>query len=119
MVSLSDGSGMSSYNRVAPRGTARLLGWIARQPWGDGVPRDPAGGRRQTARCGGGSPGRALAGKICAKTGSLNATNALAGYMTARERADADLRGLRQRRARGCSRDAFMDRALVAIAAAN
>jgi len=31
---LSDGSGMSTYNRVSPRGIATLLRWIAAQPWG-------------------------------------------------------------------------------------
>ena len=30
----SDGSGMSTYNRVAPRGAVVLLRWIAAQPWG-------------------------------------------------------------------------------------
>ena len=30
----SDGSGMSTYNRVAPRAAIGLLRWIANQPWG-------------------------------------------------------------------------------------
>ncbi|HXG99880.1 MAG TPA: D-alanyl-D-alanine carboxypeptidase/D-alanyl-D-alanine-endopeptidase, partial [Sphingomicrobium sp.] len=30
----SDGSGMSTYNRVAPRGMVVFLRWIAAQPWG-------------------------------------------------------------------------------------
>ncbi|HEY8604251.1 D-alanyl-D-alanine carboxypeptidase/D-alanyl-D-alanine endopeptidase [Tsuneonella suprasediminis] len=82
MVSLSDGSGMSSYNRVAPRGMVTFLNWIARQPWGAKWTETlPIGGtdgslRRRFAD----TP---LAGQIHAKTGSLNATNALAGYLTA------------------------------------
>ena len=31
---LSDGSGMSTYNRVAPRAVVALLRWAAAQPWG-------------------------------------------------------------------------------------
>ena len=27
-----DGSGMSSYNRVTPRGVVTFLNWVARQP---------------------------------------------------------------------------------------
>lgn len=82
MVSLSDGSGMSSYNRVAPRGMVTLLNWIAQQPWGAKWAETlPIGGidgslRRRYAD----TP---LAGQIHAKTGTLNATNALAGYLTA------------------------------------
>ena len=30
-----DGSGMSSYNRIAPRSAVALLRWIATQPWGE------------------------------------------------------------------------------------
>ena len=80
---LSDGSGMSTYNRVSPRGMVLFLRWIAAQPWG------PAW--RATLPIGGadGTLGRrfrhtALAGRVFAKTGSLNATAALSGYMIAR-----------------------------------
>ncbi|MEA3033986.1 MAG: hypothetical protein QOH86_2002 [Sphingomonadales bacterium] len=77
----SDGSGMSSYNRVAPRGAAMLLRWAAAQPWGaawrDALP--VAGVDGTLARRFVGSP---LAGKLWAKTGTLNASFALAGYMT-------------------------------------
>ncbi|MBQ1497599.1 MAG: D-alanyl-D-alanine carboxypeptidase/D-alanyl-D-alanine-endopeptidase [Sphingomonas sp.] len=77
----SDGSGMSSYNRVSPRGSVLLLRWVAAQPWGAQF-RDtlPIGGVDGTlARRFKGTP---LEGKIFAKTGTLNATNALAGYFT-------------------------------------
>jgi len=80
---LSDGSGMSSYNRIAPRGTVTLLRWIAAQPWGAQW-RDtlPIGGTDGTlTRRFKGTP---LEGKLFAKTGTLNATNALSGYLIAR-----------------------------------
>ncbi len=78
----SDGSGMSTYNRVAPRGTVKFLGWIAAQPWGAQW-RDtlPIGGVDGTLR--NRFKGTPLEGKVFAKTGTLNATNAVAGYMTA------------------------------------
>jgi len=79
----SDGSGMSTYNRVAPRGMVIFLRWIAAQPWGAAW--------RETLPIGGvdgtlskrfrGTP---LERNLFAKTGTLNATNALSGYMTAK-----------------------------------
>ena len=78
----SDGSGMSTYNRVAPRGAVALLRWIATQPWGAQW-RDtlPVGGVDGTlARRFHGTP---LDRKLFAKTGTLNATSALSGYLIA------------------------------------
>ncbi|MFC0588103.1 D-alanyl-D-alanine carboxypeptidase/D-alanyl-D-alanine-endopeptidase [Novosphingobium aquiterrae] len=78
----SDGSGMSTYNRVSPRAAVALLRWAATQSWGDvwraSLPIGAVDGtlRRRFA-------GTALAGKVWAKTGTLNATNALSGYMQA------------------------------------
>lgn len=79
----SDGSGMSSYNRIAPRGTVMLLRWIAAQPWGTAW--------RETLSVGGVDgtlarrfKGTALEGRVFAKTGTLNATNALSGYLIAK-----------------------------------
>ncbi|WP_116091635.1 D-alanyl-D-alanine carboxypeptidase/D-alanyl-D-alanine-endopeptidase [Sphingomonas crusticola] len=79
-----DGSGMSSYNRIAPRGTVIFLRWVAAQPWGAQW--------RATLPIGGQGPGTLarrfkgtpLEGKVFAKTGTLNQTNALSGYMIAR-----------------------------------
>lgn len=77
---LSDGSGMSSYNRISPRGAVALLSWVVRQPWGaDWRASLPVGGQDGTLRRRFG--GTALAGRLFAKTGSLNASNALSGYM--------------------------------------
>ncbi|MGY2736806.1 D-alanyl-D-alanine carboxypeptidase/D-alanyl-D-alanine endopeptidase [Sphingomonas sp. UYP23] len=77
-----DGSGMSSYNRVTPRATIAVLRWIAAQPWGAAWRATlPVGGVDGTlaARF----HATALDGRLFAKTGSLNATNAVSGYLTA------------------------------------
>jgi D-alanyl-D-alanine carboxypeptidase/D-alanyl-D-alanine-endopeptidase (penicillin-binding protein 4) len=80
---LSDGSGMSTYNRVSPRGMVTLLRWIAAQPWGPSWRATlPVAGVDGTLRRR--FRGTALEGRLFAKTGTLNATHALAGYMLAR-----------------------------------
>lgn len=78
---LSDGSGMSTYNRVTPRMVARFLRWTSLQPWGEAF--------RSTLAIGGvdGTLSRrfrdtALQGRIFGKTGTLTGTNALSGFMT-------------------------------------
>jgi serine-type D-Ala-D-Ala carboxypeptidase/endopeptidase (penicillin-binding protein 4) len=78
----SDGSGMSTYNRVSPRAMIAFLRWTATQPWGAQFRATlPIGGVDGTiARRFTGTP---LAGKLFAKTGGLNATNALSGWTTA------------------------------------
>lgn len=117
-LTLADGSGMSSYNRVTPRAMTRLLGWIARQPWGEAFRASlPVGGvdgtlRRRFAAT-------ALAGRIHAKTGTLNATNALAGWMTAASGRVLTFAIYANDVPEGTGATAIMDRALLAIAAAN
>jgi serine-type D-Ala-D-Ala carboxypeptidase/endopeptidase (penicillin-binding protein 4) len=78
----SDGSGMSSYNRVSPRAAVAMLAWIDSQPWGAAWRATlPVGGGDGTlARRFKGTP---IEGRVFAKTGTLNATNALSGYLTA------------------------------------
>lgn len=117
-VSLSDGSGMSSYNRVAPRGTVRLLEWSLRQPWGEAFRASmPIGGVDGTLRRRfGGTP---LAGKIFAKTGTLNATNALAGWLTAASGKVLAFAIYANDVPEDVRATAIMDRALLAVAAAN
>ena len=76
-----DGSGMSMDDRIAPRAYTKLLTYAARQPWGaawrDTLPiagvDGTLSGRFKT------SP---LKGHLWAKTGTLNETNTLSGYLT-------------------------------------
>ena len=75
-----DGSGMSMDDRIAPRAYTRLLAYAARQAWG------PAWrGTFPVAGVDGSLYGRfrnsTLKGKLWAKTGTLNETNALSGYL--------------------------------------
>lgn len=113
-----DGSGMSTYNRIAPRGMVKLLHWISAQPWGATW--------RETLPIGGvdGTLGRRfkgtiLEGKIFAKTGTINATNALAGYMTARSGKTLTFAAYANDVPSGTAATPAMDAALVAIAEAN
>lgn len=77
---LYDGSGMSSYNRVSPRAMIALLRWGLRQPWGAAwLASFPIAGRDGTLKKR--FAGTPLEGRIFAKTGTLNATNALSGTM--------------------------------------
>jgi D-alanyl-D-alanine carboxypeptidase/D-alanyl-D-alanine-endopeptidase (penicillin-binding protein 4) len=76
-----DGSGMSMDDRIAPRAMTKLLAYVSRQSWGtawretlpvagvDGT----LSGRFKT------SP---VKGRVWAKTGTMNESNALSGYVT-------------------------------------
>lgn len=114
----SDGSGMSSYNRVAPRGAVALLRWIAAQPWGaqwrETLP--IAGTDGTLARRFVGTP---LAGKLFAKTGTLNATNALSGYMIAKSGRTLTFSLYANDVPQDAGATKAMDAALVTIAAEN
>ncbi|MEA3003245.1 MAG: hypothetical protein QOH81_2033 [Sphingomonadales bacterium] len=82
-ASFADGSGMSTYNRIAPRGAVAFLRWVARQPWGAAWRETlPVGGVDGTLvhRFKSGP----LQGRVFAKTGTLNQVSALAGYMVAK-----------------------------------
>ena len=79
----SDGSGMSTYNRVAPRAAVKFLRWVAAQPWGAAWRASlPIAGIDGTLR--NRFKGTPLEGRLFAKTGTLNATHALSGYLIAR-----------------------------------
>jgi serine-type D-Ala-D-Ala carboxypeptidase/endopeptidase (penicillin-binding protein 4) len=112
-----DGSGMSSYNRITPRAAVGLLSWIARQPWGmDWRATLPIAGRDGTLQ--NRFKGTILEGKLFAKTGSLNASRALSGYLTTRSGRTLIFSVLANDMPEGTDSQATaaVDRALVAIA---
>lgn len=115
---LSDGSGMSTYNRMAPRAVAGLLRWASAQPWGAAWRETfPVAGVDGTlARR---FQGTTLERRLFAKTGTLNATNALSGYLVARSGRTLTFSFFANDVPGGVSATAYMDRALVAIAEAN
>lgn len=113
-----DGAGMSNYNRATPRATMALLRWAAMQPWGAAwratLPIAATDGTL-TRRF----VGTALAGRLWAKTGTLNAANALSGYMTAASGRTLTFSAYANDMPGDTSATAAIDAALVAIAAAN
>lgn len=114
-----DGSGMSSYNRITPRAAVGLLGWIARQPWGMAWRGTlPIAGRDGTLQSR--FKGTILEGKLFAKTGSLNASRALSGYLTTRSGKTLIFSALANDMPEDTDAQATaaVDRALVAIAEA-
>lgn len=115
---LSDGSGMSTYNRMAPRAVVGLLRWAATQPWGAAWRETfPVAGVDGTlARR---FRGTALERRLFAKTGTLNATNALSGYMIARSGRTLTFSFFANDVPGGGSATAMMDAVLVTIAEAN
>lgn len=76
-----DGSGMSNYNRITPRMTAHYIRWVSEQPWGaawrDTLPIGATDGTLDDR-----FRGTMLAGRIFAKSGSINAVNSLSGFLT-------------------------------------
>ena len=78
---LYDGSGMSADDRIAPRALTRLLDYASTQSWGAAWRATlPVAGVDGTLS--GRFKNSPLKGKMWAKTGTLNETNALSGYMT-------------------------------------
>lgn len=113
-----DGSGMSTYNRVAPRGAVTFLRWVAKQPWGMAWRASlPIGGIDGTISKR--FKGTVLEGRIFAKTGGLNATAALSGYMIAKSGRELTFSILANDMPAGTRATPMMDAALVAIAEAN
>lgn len=114
----SDGSGMSSYNRVAPRGVVLFLRWIAAQPWGHAWRATlPVGGVDGTlAKRFRGTP---LEGRLQAKTGTLNGTNAISGYMTAASGRTLIFSAYANDRPEGVVATKLVDEALTLIASEN
>ena len=115
---LADGSGMSSYNRVSQRTMVTLLRWAAGRPWGAQFRATlPVAGVDGTLR--GRFRGTPLEGRLWAKTGTLNAANALAGYMTAKSGATLVFAAYANDMPADASATAVIDAALVEVAAAN
>jgi D-alanyl-D-alanine carboxypeptidase/D-alanyl-D-alanine-endopeptidase (penicillin-binding protein 4) len=114
-----DGSGMSSYNRITPRAATRLLIWAARQPWGQAWRETlPIAGVDGTLR--NRFKNSSLQGKLFAKTGSLNATRALSGYLVTRSGRTLAFSAIANDMPDGADAraTAVVDKALVAIAEA-
>jgi len=112
-----DGAGMSSYNRVAPRGTVTFLRWTAAQPWGAAWRATlPVGGEGMLARR---FAGTALDSKLFAKTGTLNATNALSGYLFAKSGATLTFSIYANDIPDDASATTAMDQALLLVASEN
>lgn len=77
-----DGSGMSMDDRITPRALTQLLSYASRQPWGQAWRATlPLAGEDGTLA--GRFRNSMLKGRLVAKTGTLNETNALSGYLTA------------------------------------
>lgn len=79
---LYDGSGLSPEDRIAPRAFTRLLTFVSQQPWGQEWRATlPIAGVDGTLR--NRFRNSPLAGKMWAKTGTLNECTGLVGYLTA------------------------------------
>lgn len=113
-----DGAGMSTYNRLSPRAAVRFLRWTQTQSWGLAWRATlPVGGVDGTlVRRFRGTP---LEGKVFAKTGSLNATNALSGFLTVASGRTFAFSALANDMPGDASATAAVDKALLAVAAAN
>lgn len=114
----SDGSGMSTYNRISPRAAVLLLRWIDTQPWGaTWYASLPVAGKDGTLRRR--FTGTPLEGKLFAKTGTLNATNTLSGTFTTRSGKRFTFAFLANDVPNGTSVLWLMEAVLVRIAMAN
>jgi len=114
----SDGSGMSTYNRVSPRAAVTLLRWIAQQPWGPAwrATLPVAGFDGTLANRFKGGP---LERRLFAKTGSLNAASGLAGYLVARSGRTLIFAAYANDMPEGVAASKAVDSALELIAAEN
>ncbi len=114
----SDGSGMSTYNRVAPRSAVKFLRWVAAQPWGATWRATlPIAGYDGTLKSR--FQGSTLQGRLFAKTGTLNATRALSGYMIAKSGRTLTFSMFANDEPSGTSARETMDAALEMVASEN
>lgn len=113
-----DGSGMSTYNRVAPRSAVKFLRWVAVQPWGAAWRSTlPIAGVDGTLK--NRFKGSTLQGRLFAKTGTLNATRALSGYLIAKSGRTLTFSMFANDEPSGTSAREAMDAALEMVANAN
>lgn len=76
-----DGSGLSPEDRITPRAITTLLRYVAEQPWGEEFRKTlPVGGVDGTLA--GRFTRTPLRGHVFAKTGTLDETDSLSGYLT-------------------------------------
>jgi D-alanyl-D-alanine carboxypeptidase/D-alanyl-D-alanine-endopeptidase (penicillin-binding protein 4) len=117
--SLADGSGMSRNNRFAPSQVTRLLQYMYSQPFGADFMRSLAysgeRGLRWQRRLASGP----YLGNVFAKTGTINASNALSGWMVAKSGRTLTFSAYANDVPDGVNATQAMDAALVAIAEAN
>ena len=96
----------------------KLLGWNAAQPWGaDWKASLPIGGKDGTLRNRFKATG--LEGRVMAKTGTLNATHALSGWMTAKSGRSLAFSFYANDVPQGAKATEAMDAALAIVADAN
>ncbi len=113
-----DGSGMSTYNRVAPRGVVTFLRWTQGQSWGVKFRATlPIGGIDGTLASR--FKGTSLEGRINAKTGTINATNALAGFFITKSGKTLTFAAYANDVPEGVAATKLVDQALVLVAEAN
>ncbi|MFL6864038.1 MAG: D-alanyl-D-alanine carboxypeptidase/D-alanyl-D-alanine-endopeptidase [Allosphingosinicella sp.] len=113
-----DGSGMSSYNRLSPRGAVAFLRWASAQPWGAALRASlPVAGVDGTLASR--FKGSLLEGRLSAKTGTLNAATALVGYLNAASGRPLVFAAFAGDMPEGAEATKAIDAALLAVAAAN
>lgn len=115
---LYDGSGMSTYNRVTPRAMLAVLRWGLTQRWGpDWLASFPVAGRDGTLQRR--FIATPLEGRLMAKTGSLNATHALSGFVITASGRQLTFAFFANDVPEGPGAVAVMERALLAVATAS
>ncbi|MEM8920527.1 MAG: D-alanyl-D-alanine carboxypeptidase [Pseudomonadota bacterium] len=116
---LSDGSGLSVYNRITPHAMARFIYWAGLQGWGEEWRNTlPVGGVDGTLESR--FAGTPLEGRIYAKTGTLFGVNALSGFMrSARGEMLTFAIMVNDRPSTSASANAEIDAVLLKIAAAH
>jgi serine-type D-Ala-D-Ala carboxypeptidase/endopeptidase (penicillin-binding protein 4) len=113
---LTDASGLSTYNRVTPRGLVKLLSWSRAQDWGPAWRNTlPVGAETGTLKRRFSVP--ELAGRVQAKTGTLRGANALAGYIETEDGEIAFAILANDRPAKAASLIADMDAVVAGLAA--